>query len=138
LSPIAATLTLLLTLACPFCHAQNDESVPSRYAAGLLQPASVDAEIASEVDARKQKFEPLLRQYLVAFNAGHDAENQVHVGLPLTRFAQNMIHVAYDVKERSFMMQWKLAHLTTRGTLWQFQAFLSQSQTASLVVSANF
>ena len=138
MSPLTALHTLLLIVVCPLALAQNVDTAPSRYAASLVQPVSVDAQITAEVDTKKKKFESIVREYLVAFNSSHDGQNQARVGLPLAAFAQNLIHVAYDLKDNSVMMQWKFSQLTKRGVEWNFNAFLSQTQTAAIVVSANF
>jgi len=137
-NPLYALITVLMALACPLCSAQDTPKAPSRFAASLAQPVDADAEITTQMAEDRQKIAAHLRDYLVAFDASHDSNRRVRVGLPLTSFADNQVHVAYDVAGGGVMMQWHLSELTHRGTLWQFNAFVNQAKTATVAVSANF
>lgn len=138
MNQIYALFTLLTALACPLCFAQDTPAAASRYATGLKQPVDADAKLTTQMAESRQRIASRLRDYLVAFDAGHDGNRRVRVGLPLTSLANNQVHVAYDVAGGGVMMQWHLSELTHRGTLWQFNAFVNQAKTATVAVSANF
>jgi len=137
-NPLYALITFLMSLVCPLCFAQDAPKAPSRFAASLIQPVDADAELTTQMAENRQKIEAHLHDYLVAFNASHDGNRHVRVGLPLTSLADNQVHVAYDMVGGGVMMQWRLSELTHRGTLWQFNAFVNQAKTATVAVSANF
>jgi ABC-type transport system involved in Fe-S cluster assembly fused permease/ATPase subunit len=107
--------------------------------ANLSRPVNADAEMLSEINQSKKKIESLFKEYLVAFDASHDdSQRKIRVGLPLTSMADNLIHFAYDVADKGVIMQWKFSPTKAHGTQWNFHAFVSQSRTASIAVSANF
>lgn len=133
-----ALIKLLMTLVCPLCFAQDAAQAPSRYAKSLAQPVNADAELNASMSEKRQKIESVVREYLVAFDARHDAQHHVHLGLPLTSFANDLVHVAYDLAGRNVMMQWNFSKLSHQGTKWNFNAFVSQSKTAAITVSADF
>lgn len=131
-------ITFLMALACPLCFAQDTPKAASRYAASLAQPTHADAALTAQMAKDRQKIADQLRDYLVAFDASDGSKRRVRVGLPLTSFADDQVHLAYDLAGGGVMMQWHLSELTHRGTLWQFNAFVSQAKTATLAVSATF
>lgn len=133
-----AFFKLLMTLACPLCFAQDVAQAPSRYATNLAQPVVADFELSASMSVKRQKIESVLQGYLVAFDASHDAQRHVRVGLPLTSFANNLVQMAYDIADHGVMLQWNLAKLSHQGTQWKFNAFVSQSKTTAITVSASF
>jgi hypothetical protein len=132
-------ISLLLTLVCPLCWAQDASDLSTFSIASLDRPINTDTELASELKQSKKKIESLFNEYLVAFNASHEAgQSKLRIGLPLTSMAGDLIHFAYDVADKNIIMQWKFAQTKAYGTQWNFHAFMSQSRTASIAFSASF
>jgi len=131
-------ITALLAMVCPLGFGQTTGKVVSRYDAALVKPPSTDTKLTKQMTNQRKQLESMIDGYLVAFNASHGNVYRVHVGVPLATFADKLVQVAYDVADNSVMMQWNLSTLTRSGTEWKVNAFVNQSQTAAIAVSANF
>jgi len=130
-------LLILLTVAgaTQGVLAQESGALPAGYATTPVAPA--DKALVSDADNARKKAEASLGEYLVAFDSRYDS-NRKRVGLPLGSFADDTLHIAYDLSGKNVMAQWRFAQSSALGQKLNYQAYVGESGVVNFVISTKF
>jgi len=134
----ALTLCISLTALCQLALADT----PAQPATVVVQSqpgaaSEQDKAMLVRADGTLKSVETSLKGYLVAFKPRMDSEAR-RVGVPLASFADNTVHLAYDVGNKNVMAQWTFAQSKAMGGEVRYQAFVNESGNASLVLNSRF
>ena len=129
----------LAGLLCVVCCALLGTVVHAQY---VLAPAATpvseqDKAMLKKADTTLKGLENSLKEYAVALKPRADSE-QRHVGVPITSFGDDNLQLAYDLATKSMAAQWHFAQTKVLGQTLHYQAFIGESGTASLQLSARF
>jgi len=132
------TLCISLTALCQLALADT-QAQPATVVVQSQPGAASEQDKAMLVraDGTLKGVETSLKGYLVAFKPRMDSEAR-RVGVPLASFADNTVHLAYDVGNKNVMAQWTFAQSKAMGGEVRYQAFVNESGNASLVLNSRF
>jgi hypothetical protein len=134
----ATTLCISLTSLCQLALADAPaQPEPVVIQSQPLVASEQDKAMLVRADSTLKSVETSVKGYLVAFKPRMDSEAR-RVGVPLASFADNTVHLAYDVGNKNVMAQWTFAQSKVMGGEVRYQAFVNESGNASLVLNSRF